>query len=199
MQFHPTKLIVIFPMWQAKDCRRHLFAVDDALVVHHHLGEFQLEHRPIEKLRTRGVHSYGAAFLRLAADLEAGYRFVIVDRNRFLRDLEYLAREHAVEKDRSEIQRAAQVIAARHAQIDDHLRTADSEYLFGRVILGQRERRTKVRKGEQAGINMQCGVPTPRSEQLWHSLRHEWCSPRDQQAGMAAWKRWCQWNRPAMP
>lgn len=200
MTAHPARLLVFFPMWEAKDYRRRLVAIDDALVVHHVADDFQLELRPIEKLRTRGPHSYAAALIRLAADLKAGYRVMIVDRDVFLADLAQLARVHMARADRDAVEHAAQVVAERaRYQIDDHLRPADAESLFGRVILATRERRTKIRKGEQPGINMQCGVPTPRSEQLWHSLRYEWCSPRDQQAGMAAWQRWCRRNRPAMP
>lgn len=201
MDTHPPKLLVIFPIYTPKEYRRHLTAMDDALVVHQRAdGRFQLELRPMVKLTTKGQRSYGAMLRQLAADLEAGFRVVIVDRDQYLGDLERLAREHATDKDREAIERAAQVVATRtRHQILDSLFKAPAEYLFGRMLLSQRERRTKVRKGEQAGLNMMHGVPTPRSEQLWHSLRHQWCGPRENAAGRIAWEKWCHANRPDMP
>lgn len=201
MDTHPPKLLVIFPMYTPKEYRRHLTAVDDALVVHQRVeGRFQLELRPMVKFAVRGARSYGAMLRQFAADLEADYRVVIVDRDQYLGDLERLAREHATDKDREAIERAAQVIAERtRHQILDSLFKAPAEYLFGRMLLSERERRTKVRKGEQAGLSMMFGVPTPRSELLWHSLRHQWCGPRGNAAGRTAWEKWCGANRPAMP
>lgn len=81
----------------------------------------------------------------------------------------------------------------------DSLFEAPAEYLMGRYLLAARERRTKARKHEQSGLNCMYGIPTPRSEQLWHSLRHQWCSPRSNAAGRVAWENWCRANRPAMP
>ena len=201
MVTHPTKLIVIFAIYAAKGYRRHLSAIDDALVVHRSVdGRFRLELRPMVKLTAKGASSYGTILRRLAADLEAGYRIVIVDRDTFLADLESLARAHATDKDRDAIERAAQVVTERTTfQILDHLFDAPVEYRMGRMILAGRERRTKADRNEQDGLNCQLGIPTPRSEQLWHSLRHQWCSPRDEGAGKKAWQDWCRANRPDMP
>lgn len=201
MDTHPPKLLVIVPMYTPKEYRRRLTAIDDALVVHHRAdGRFQLELRPMVKLSAQGQHSYGTTLHQFAADLEAGYRVVIVDRDQYLGDLERLARDHASDKDREMIERAAQVIAERtRHQILDSLFEAPAEYRFGRMILSQRERRTKADKHEQSGLNCMYGIPTPRSEQLWHSLRHQWCTPRGNAAGRKAWENWCRANRPAMP
>ncbi|RSV19248.1 hypothetical protein [Sphingomonas sp. ABOLG] len=198
---HPPKLIVIFAIYGAKDYRRHLSAIDDALVVHRSVdGRFRLELRPMVRLTARGTCGYGTILQRLATELEAGYRMVIVDRDTFLADLESLAREHATESDRDAIERAAQVVAERTAfQIFDHLFDAPVEYRMGRMILAGRERRTKAERNEQDSLNCQFGIPTPRSEQLWHSLRHQWCTPRDEGAGKKAWQDWCRANRPDMP
>ena len=197
---HPAKLLVLFPIWEVRGNRRQLVAIDDALVVHHRAGDFQLELRPMARLRSTGPHGYATILRRLATDLTAGYRIVIVERDAVLAELERLARERTKGQACDAVEHAMQVIAERiRYQIDDHLRPAAPEYLFGRMILAARERRTKARPGEAPGLNMRHGVPTPRSEQLWHSLRHEWCSPRDQQAGRAAWERWCERNRPALP
>lgn len=201
MVTHPTKLIVIFAIYAAKGYRRHLSAIDDALVVHRSVDcRFRLELRPMVKLTAKGASSYGTILRRLAADLEAGYRIVIVDRDTFLADLESLARAHATDKDRDAIERAAQVVTERTTfQILDHLFDAPVEYRMGRMILAGRERRAKADRNEQDGLNCQLGIPTPRSEQLWHSLRHQWCSPRDEGAGKKAWQDWCRANRPNLP
>ncbi len=201
MVTHPPKLIVIFAIYAAKDYRRYLSAIDDALVVHRSVdGRVRLELRPMVKLTARGASSYGAVLQRLAADLEAGYRIVIVDRDTFLANLESLALEHATASDRDAIERAAQIIAERTPfQIFDHLFDAPVEYRMGRMILGGRKRRTKADRNEQNGLNCMFGIPTPRSEQLWHSLRHQWCTPRDEGAGKKAWQDWCHSNRPDMP
>lgn len=201
MDTHPPKLVVIHPMYTAREYRRHLTALDDSLIVHRHAdGRFQLELRPMVKLKARGAKSYGNALRQLAADLESGYRAVIVDRDRFLADLEQLAGEHATDKDREDIERAAQVIAERtRHQVWDSLFEAPAEYRMGRMLLAARERRTKADRNEQSGLNCQFGIPTPRTEQLWHSLRHQWCSPRGNSAGKVAWESWCRANRPDMP
>lgn len=201
MTTHPPKLIVLFAIYAAQDYRRHLSAIDDALVVHRSAdGRFQLELRRMVKLTAKGASGYGAFLQRLAADLEAGYRIVIVDRDTFLSDLESLAREHATDKDRDAIERAAQVVAERtRFQILDHLFDAPAQYRMGRMILAGRERRTKAKKDEQNGLNCMFGIPTPRAEQMWHSLRHQWCSPREEGAGKKAWENWCRANRPDMP
>lgn len=201
MVTHPPKLIVIFAIYAAKGYRRHLSAIDDALVVHRSVdGRFRLELRPMVKLTAKGSSGYGTVLQRLASDLEAGYRIVIVDRDTFLADLESLARAHATDKDRDAIERAAQIVTERTTfQILDHLFDASVEYRMGRMILAGRERRTKADRNEQDSLNCQVGIPTPRSEQLWHSLRHQWCSPRDEGAGKKAWQDWCRANRPDMP
>ena len=82
------------------------------------------------------------------------------------------------------IERAAQVITERtRFQVWDSLFEAPAEYRMGRMLLAGRERRTRANRGEQDGLNCMCGIPTPRTEQLWHSLRHQWCSPRGNAAG----------------
>jgi hypothetical protein len=201
MVTHPPKLIVIFAIYAATDYRRRLSAIDDALVVHRSVdGRFSLELRPMVKLTAKGSSSYGTVLQRLAADLEAGYRIVIVDRDTLLADLECLAREHATGKDRDAIERAAQVVAERtQFQILDHLFDAPAQYRMGRMILAGRERRTKANKNEQNSLNCMFSIPTPRSEQLWHSLRHQWCTPRAEGVGKKAWQDWCRANRPNMP
>ena len=201
MKNHPAKLLILFPIYEARDYRRQLTAIDDALVVHRRPdGAFLLELRPMVKLTTRGASSYAAALLRLAADLEAGHTVMIVDRDQFLGDLERLAREHAGTKDQDAVERAAQVVAERTTfQIRDHLDTDDSQYHANRTIIAARQRRTKADRNESNGLNCMHGIPTPRAEQLWHVLRHEWCDPRTTAAGTAAWERWCGQNRPDMP
>lgn len=52
---------------------------------------------------------------------------------------------------------------------------------------------------ERAGPNSRNGIPTPRAEQLWNVVHHELTNVRDNQAGHAAWERWCDRNRPDMP
>lgn len=201
MKTHPTKLLILFPMYTPVEYRHRLDAIDDALVVHRRVsGEFQFELRPMIKLSARGASSYGAALQRLATDLEAGYIVVVVDRDRFLADLEALAREHAIAKDRGAVECAAQVIAERTTfQIRDHLDSSAAQYRVNRMLVASRARRTKAYPHESNGLNCQNGIPTPRTEQLWHLIRHELTSPRDNQAGMAAWERWCRGNRPDMP
>lgn len=201
MDTHPPKLVIIHAMYEAREYRRHLTAIDDSLVVHRHGdGRFQLELRPMVKLTARGAKSYGAALRQLADDLETGHRAVIVDRDTFLGNLERHARAHATDKDRAAIERAAQVITERtRFQVLDSLFEAPAEYRMGRMLLAGRERRTRANRGEQDGLNCMCGIPTPRTEQLWHSLRHQWCSPRGNAAGRAAWESWCRANRPDMP
>jgi len=198
---HPPKLIVIHPIYSASGYRQHLTAIDDSLVVHHHVdSRFQLELRPMVKLTARGASSYAAALQQLAIDVETSHRVVIVGRDGFLADLEQLARQHATDKEREAIERAAQIIAERgRYQILDSLFEAPVEYKMGRMILAARERRTKANKNEPSGLNCMFGIPTPRAEQLWHSLRHQWCSPRGNAAGRVAWEEWCRANRPPMP
>lgn len=201
MNTHPPKLLVIFPMHEPRDYRRHLTAIDDTLVVHHRAdGSFQLDLRPMVTLKTRGTNSYATTLVRLAADLEAGYHAVIVDRDQFLGDLERLALQHATAASREEVEKAAHVVSERtRYQTSDHLDTKLSQYKAGRMIIAARPRRTEANRDEASGLNCQLGIPTPRSEQLWHSLRHEWCNPRAQAAGHAAWEKWCRANRPSMP
>lgn len=201
MKKHPARLIILFPIYEPRDYRRYLVAIDDALVVHRNANDaFLLELRPMAKLTGRGANTYTAALLRLAADLEAGYTVMIVDRDQFLSDLETLAREHAAASDRDAVERAVQVVTERTTfQIRDHADSSNSESRIARIIVAARERRTKPSPNEGNSFNCQRGIPTPRSEQLWHVLRHEWCDPRANTAGMAAWERWCARNRPDMP
>ena len=201
MNKHPTKLIVMVPIYSVKGCRRVLTAIDDAVVVHHHAdGRFDLEHRPMVTLSASGANSYAAALDRLADDLLRSYRIVMVDRDDFVRDLEQQAHAHASDEDRDAIEQAAQVIAERTTfQLFDHMFAGTSEYEISRQLIGLRERRTKPDRNEQPGLNLQCGVVTPRAEQLWHVLRHEWCSPRLEQEGRLSWEAWCRRNRPSLP
>ena len=84
-------------------------------------------------------------------------------------------------------------------QIRDYLDSSESQYRIGRMVIAPRPRRTKTSPHESDGLNCQAGIPTRRSEQPWHVIRHELTSPRDNQAGMAAWERWCRSNRRGMP
>ena len=201
MKHYPNKLLILFPMWTAVDYRHRLDAIDDALVVHRTpAGEWQLELRPTTKLTARGAGGYAAALQLLAADLQAGYTVVIVERDRLLADLEALAREHATPKDQDAVERAAQVVAERtRFQVRDHLESNDTEHRIGRMLIAARSRRTKADRNEADGLNCQNGIPSPRSEQLWRVIFNELCSRRDDQAGRAAWERWCRLNRPHLP
>ena len=180
MKTHPARLIILFPIYEPRDYRRCLVAIDDALVVHRDPGDtFLLELRPMAKLTGRGANTYTAALLRLAADLEAGYTVMIVDRDQFLSDLEALAREHAAASDCDAVERAVQVITERTTfQIRDHADSSNSESLTARLIIAARERRTRADPHEGTSLNCMHGIPTPRSEQLWNVLRYEWCYPR---------------------
>ncbi|VVT21878.1 conserved hypothetical protein [Sphingomonas sp. EC-HK361] len=197
MKTHPTKLIVLFPMHEARHYRHRLTAVDDTLVVHHRGdGSFQFELRALTKFTPRGYAKY---LIELAADLEAGYRIVIVDRDIFLRDLEALAYANAAASNRDLVERASLVVAERtRYQIRDHAE-GDDQHRVGRMIIAARTRRTKPGRYAQNGLNFINGIPTPRSEQLWHSLCSEWCDVRTAQQGRAAWERWVTRNRPDMP
>ncbi len=197
MNLYPAKLKILFPMYQAKDYRHHLIAIDDTLVVHRRVdGEFLLQLDPLRKL---GARSYARCLIDLAADLEAGYTFMIVDRDRFLTELETLARKHATAKERDEVDRAAHVIAERtQYRIRDHL-DASVQYKATRMIIASRARRTKANPGESSGLNCQRGIPTPRSEQLWHTVVDELCDVRTVHRARAVWQRWTRANRPSIP
>src|SRR5690242_16239084 len=121
---YPNKLKILFPMRELRDYRRHLVALDDTFVVHRRSdGEFLLQLDPLMKL---GARSYAKCFIGIAADLEAGYTFVIVDRDQFLADIEALAREHAANKDRNAVERAAQLIAEHtRYRLRNHLEDGD--------------------------------------------------------------------------
>lgn len=197
MNLYPTKLKILFPMYQAKDYRHHLTAIDDALIVHRRVdGEFLLQ---LDSLRKLGARSFARCLIDLAADLEAGYTLMIVDRDRFLTELEALARKHASAKERDEVERSAQLVAE-HVQyrIRDHL-DASIQYKAARMIIASRARRTKADPGESSGLNSQHGIPTPRSEQLWHTVIDELCEVRTVHRGLAAWHRWTRANRPSIP
>ena len=201
MNKHPTKLIVMVPVYTVKGCRRVLSAIDDAVVVHHHAdGQFDLGHRSMVSLTPTGTTSYAAALARLADDLQRSYRIVIIDRDDVVANLVQLARDHATDEGRGAIEQAVQVIAERTTfQLFDHLFKGTTEYEIARQLIGMRERRTKPDRDEQPGLNMQGGIITPRAEQLWHVLRNEWCSPRLEQEGRLAWEAWCRRNRPSLP
>ena len=201
MNKHPTKLIVMVPIYTVKNSRRILSAIDDAVVVHHHAdGRFDLGHRPMVILTPTGITSYAAALAHLADDLQRSHRIVMVDRDDVVANLVQQARDHATDQDRGAIEQAAQLIAERTTfQLFDHMFKGTSEYEISRQLIGMRERRTKPDRHEQPGLNLQCGVVTPRAEQLWHVLRHEWCSPRLEQEGRLSWEAWCRRNRPSLP
>ena len=196
MLHHPDKLIVLMPMYEAIEYRRTLIALDDALVVHIAPdGQFLLHLRPMQKL---GPRSYVACFAGIAADLAAGYALALPEPERFFADLEALARQYGSAKDHAAIERAAHAIAERTRYQVRNVLEGDIHHQVGRMIIVARERRTKTDRNERDGVNCQRGVPTPRSEQLWHSLRSEWCDVRTSQRGKAAWERWAQHNRPDM-
>lgn len=201
IDMHPPKLLIMFPIYTPVEYRRQLTALDDALVVHHHAdGRFQLDLRPMIKLTTRGQRSFGAALRQLAADIEAGYCVIIVERDQYLADLERLARANATSRDRDAIERAVQIVMERiDRQVFDNLFDSPREYLVGRMLTARQPRRTKANKHETPGLNCMFGIPTPRTELLWHTLRHQWCSPRIGSAGRVAWYNWCRANRPPLP
>lgn len=198
MNHYPAKLKILVPMYRVRDYRRHLIAIDDMLVAHRRPdGEFLLQLDPMLKLSAR---SYAKCLIDLAADLEAGYMFVIVDRDRFLAELEALARKHATSKNRDDVERAAQVVAEHsHYQIRDHLDAGDVQYRAARMMIASRARRIRRSPGETTGLNCQRGIPTPRSEQLWHTIVGELCDVRMTHRARAAWHRWTRANRPALP
>lgn len=196
---YPAKLKILFPMRELRDYRRHLVALDDTFVVHRRSdGEFLMQLDPLQKL---GARSYAKCFIRIAADLEAGYSFVIVDRDRFLADIEALAREHAASKDRDAVERAAQLIAEHtRYRIRDHLEDSDDiQSRANRMLIASRPRRTKCTGGEVRGVSQMWGIPTPRTEQLWHTIVGELCDVRAAHRARAAWQRWTRANRPPMP
>lgn len=196
---YPDKLIILWPMHDAKEYRRTLSGVDDALVVHRRRdGEFVFELRPMAKL---GPRSYGKYLVGMAADLEAGYTLLVVSRDAFLDELQDLALRHAGPKEREDVERAAQVVAERtRNQILDHEADAsDDQHRFNAAIIASRARDTKFRPGQSNNLNCRFGIPTPRSEQLWHSFRDDLCDVRSSQRGYTAWERWTARNRPDMP
>ena len=197
---YPDKLIVLFPMHQPREYRRPLSAVDDALVVHRRPdGEWLLELRRMAKL---GPRRYASYLRQVAADLEAGYTLVIVDRDEFLEELTRLALANATAREREATERAAQIIDERRRfQTRNHDEALDIEHQFGRSLIASRERRTRAYAYEKNRNTLNCrfGVPTPRSEQLWHSIRSDLCDVRTEQQGMIAWQRWTQRDRPDMP
>lgn len=201
MERHPPWLAIMWPMWKVEGCRSVLHGMDDGLFVHQHAdGRFELQHRPMYRFVSRGRNSALGTLTALASNLEAGYHFVIVDDQRFLRDLTALAKARTSQDARNDIEWALEVIGERASrQITDHLFEAPSEYMMGRTLLGMREHRNRKRRGEMTGLNLMGGVVTPRTEQLWHSLRHQWCSPRLEQGGHRAWIRWCMQGRPPIP
>ena len=163
---HPPKLLIMFPIYTPVEYRRQLTALDDALVVHHHAdGRFQLDLRAMIRLTTRGQRSFGAALRQLAADLEAGYCVIIVERDQYLADLERLARANATSRDRDAIERAVQIVMERiDRQVFDNLFDSPREYLVGRMLTARQPRRTKANKHETPGLNCMFGIPTPRTE-----------------------------------
>jgi len=196
---YPPKLKILFPMRQLRDYRRHLVALDDTFVVHRRSdGEFLMQLDPLMKL---GARSYPKCFIDIAADLEAGYSFVIVDRDQFLADIESLARKHAANKDRDAVERAAQLIAEHtRYRIRNHREDSDDiQSRANRMLIASRPRRTKRTGGEVQGLTQMWGIPTPRTEQLWHTIAGELCDVRAAHRARAAWQRWTRANRPPMP
>ena len=200
MKTYPNKLIVMFPMRDVRDYRQTLVAIDDALVVHRDLdGVYAFELRPMVKLTAKRTNGAAAVLQRLSDDLRSGHTVVMVERDQFVDDLAALARLNATDKTREEIETAiAAVIEAKAHLLRDHLETDVPQYKANRLIVGARERCTKAKPGTANGYNYMYGVPTPRAEQMWHVLRHEWTDPRDNAQGRSNWERWCGSNRPAM-
>jgi hypothetical protein len=197
---HPAKLVVLFPMFVPRDYRRHLTAIDDGFVVHVGAdGTFRFQLRPLRRL---GPRSYGSAIIGLADDLESGHVVVIVGREGFVNALEPLAREHARPAEAKAVERAMAIVAEHTGRrLLDHLECgADPEHRLGRALVAQRARRTRARKGDRDdGVSCMHGIPVPRAEQLWHSLRSELCNVRTAQHAYAAWKQWVGRNRPDLP
>lgn len=196
---YPNKLKILFPMRELRDYRRHLVALDDTFVVHRRSdGEFLMQLDPLMKL---GARSYAKCFIGIAADLEAGYTFMIVDRDQFLADIEALARKHAANKDRNAVERAAQLIAEHtRYRLRNHLEDGDDvQSQANRMVIASRARRTKCTGGEVQGLTQMWGIPVPRTEQLWHTIAGELCDVRAAHRARAAWQRWTRANRPPMP
>lgn len=201
MKTHPARLLILVPEYEQQAYRRSLTAIDDALVVHHQHRDWRFDLRPrVEFTTGKRPGGYGAALLRLAADLEAGYTVMLVEPRRFLDDLEQAARQHASAKDLPEIERAVLVIA-RHAafRIVDLLATPDRQTRANRSILAGRKRDVRPRRGEPDGLNVQRGLPVPRAELFWHTVRYETVDAAEAARAREAWSRWCHRNRPSLP
>ena len=186
MKIYPNKLLILFPMYAPVDYRYHLTAIDDALVIHRSAaGEYQFELRPMTKLSATGANSYAKTLVRLAADLEAGYTVVIVERDRFLADLEALARVQTG-KDMDAVELAAgdkqitpavvegfgALLKSRLAGPDDKLRRDCVRMLVDRVEVGDRRiritgSRTALARAAMAGDSL--GQQVPKAEREWRA------------------------------
>lgn len=199
MNAHPAKLLILFPMYEPKGPRQALAVIDDALVVHRRAdGQFQFGTRDMTKL---GPRSYAKWLIAFAADLNAGYVAVVVERDDFLVEVERLAREHVSARDRDALELAIQTIAERtpHQILDPVSGGGDRESQIYRMVVIRRPKRSGKKDWSRTGAECINGIPVPRVEQLWRTYCNEWCDVRGAQHGMAAWKEWARRNRPDMP
>lgn len=195
---YPDKLIVLVPMHKVQDYRRRLSAVDDAVVVHRRPdGQFVFELRPMASLSPR---TYGKYLVALAADLETGHTFIIVDRDQFIDDLQALALAHATAKEREAVERACRIVAERtRYQIRDHLDVSNAQHQLCCKMIVSAPRETKPNPRRRTDLNYRQGIPVPRSERLWNVIRDDLLDVRAAQQARAAWERWADGNRPDMP
>ncbi|WNO53168.1 hypothetical protein [Stakelama saccharophila] len=199
MLHYPDKLRVLFPGYEVRDHRYHLVSIDNVLTVHRRPGgEFMFQLDPLQKL---GPRSYARCLIDLAADLQAGYTLIVVERDRFLFHLETAAREHAAKKDSDEVERCAHVILEHtHHRIRDHLDGSDDGmFRADRMMVGYRKRGSRDTQGGTGKWNVHNGIVTPRAEQLWHAIVRDLCDVRTSHRAFAAWDRWTKANRPPMP
>ena len=73
----------------------------------------------------------------------------------------------------------------------------DIHHAIGRSLILARQPEHKRRRREEVrdSSNSIGGVSTPRTEQLWNSLRSEWCDVRTAQHAQAAWETWARRGR----
>lgn len=200
MKSYPEKLLILFPVYKLVEYRYELTAIDDVFVVHRHAPEdFLFELRPPLNLTTRGANSYSSVLRDLAEVLEDGYHLLIVDRDRFLENLEAMALRHAPAKSRTAVDQAIQLITDRTpVQIHDHRFVGRGYYEVRRMSAGHYPRKTG-RCQNLDSPDCMFHVWTPRGERMWHLLVEELLDPTTAAAAMAAWKGWCARNRPDFP
>jgi hypothetical protein len=192
---HPAKLLVLDPVRTVKGYRRNLSALEATLMVE--LTPDQRFTFALRETRKLGPRSYARCLIDLAADLAAGYTIALAKPGVFLDELVDLARTHATAAQRDAVEAAALSIAERsHHQVRDVM-DGDIHHTIGRSLILAREPTRGRRRHDNVrdSFNSIGGVPTPRTEQLWNSLRSEWCDVRTAQHAQAAWEEWAKRGR----